>query len=132
MGPKTSCKGARNPCREMTHENSGWASHSATADADKESDVAGHSAATIVDERRVASSTIGLPRCESVKSQKSAQVPFVPLCRPCVAGRDREVPQPFLLGGAVSVSVTTPIEPLGKFVPTFERQQLWRGQHAHN
>ena len=132
MSPKTSYKGARNPCREMTHENSGWAGHSATADADKESDVAGYSAAAIVDERRVASSTIGLPRCESVKSQKSAQVPFVPLCRACVAGRDREVPQPFHLGGAVSVSVTTPIESLGKFVFTFERQHLWRGQHAHN
>ena len=31
--------------------------------------------------------------------------------------RDREVPQPFHLGGAVSVTVTTPIESLGKFVP---------------
>ena len=37
------------------------------------STVASYSAAVIVDERRVASSTIGLPRCESVKSQKSAQ-----------------------------------------------------------
>ena len=33
-----------------------------------------------------------------------------------------EVPQPFHLGGAVSVSVTTSIESLGDFVPTFERQ----------
>ena len=36
--------------------------------------------------------------------------------------RDREVPRPFHLGGAVSVSVTMSIESLGKFVPTFERQ----------
>ena len=48
MSPKTSYKGARNPCREMTHENSGWAGHSATADADKDSDVAGYSAATMM------------------------------------------------------------------------------------
>ena len=117
MSPKTSCKGARNPCREMTHENSGWAGHSATAGADEESDVAGYSAAAIVDERRVASSTIGLPRCESVKSQKSAQVPFVPLFRACIVGRSREVPQPFHLGGAVLVTVTTPIESLGNLSP---------------
>ena len=110
--PKTSCKGARNPCREMTHENSGWAGHSATADADEESDVAGYSAAAIVDARRVASSTIGLPSCEAVESHTSTQVPFVPLCRACIAGRDREAPQPFHLGGAVSVSVTTPFESL--------------------
>ena len=116
----------------MTHENSGWADHSATADADEESDVAGYSAAAIVDERRVASSTIELPSCEAVESQKSAQVPFAPLCRACIAGRDREAPQPFHLGGAVSVSVTTLIESQGKFVSMFERQHLWRGQHAHN
>ena len=48
----------------VTHEHSGWAGHSATADADEESDVAGYSAAAIVDERRVASSTIELPSCE--------------------------------------------------------------------
>ena len=54
----------------------------------------------------------GLPRCESVKSHTSTQVPFVPLCRACIAGRNREVPQPFHFGGAVSVSVTTPIESL--------------------
>ena len=63
--PKTSCKGARNPCREMTHENSEWAGHYATADAD---------------ERRVASSIIELPSCEAVESHTSTQVPFVPLC----------------------------------------------------
>ena len=39
----------------MTHENSDWAGHSATADVDNEnSDVAGYSAAAIVDVRRVA------------------------------------------------------------------------------
>ena len=53
--------------------------------------------------RRVASSTIELPSCEAVESQKSAQVPFAPLCRACIAGRDREAPQPFHLGGAVSL-----------------------------
>ena len=132
MSPKTSCKGARNPCREMTHENSGWAGHSATADVDEESDVAGYSAAATVDERRVASSTIELPSCEAVESHTSTQVPFVPLCRACIVGRGREVPQPFHLGGAVSVTVTTPIESLGKFVPMFERQDLWRGQHTHS
>ena len=93
MSPKTSCKGARDPCREMTHENTGS------------------------DERRVASSTIELPCCESVKSQKSAQVPFVPLFRACIVGRSREVPQPFHLGGAVLVTVTTPIESLGNVSP---------------
>ena len=65
-------QGARNPCREMTHENS----RSVSADADEKSDVAGCSSAAVVDERRVASS-IGLPRCGSVKSQKSAQVPML-------------------------------------------------------
>ena len=129
MSPKTSCKGARNPCREMTHENSGWAGHSATAGADEESDVAGCSAAAIVDERRVASSTIGLPRCESVKSQKSAQVPFVPLFRACIVGRSREVPQPFHFGGAVLVTATTPMSRWEICHHTFERQHLWRGQH---
>ena len=113
-------------------KNSGWAGHSATASADEESDVAGYSAAAIVDERRVASSIIVLPCCEAVESQKSTRVPFVPLFRACIVGRGREVPQPFHLGGAVSVSVTTPTESLGKFVLTFERQLLWRGQHAHN
>ena len=132
MSPKTSCKGARNPCREMTHENSGWAGHSATADADEESDVAGSSAAAIVDERRVASSTVELLCYEAVESHTSTQVPFVPLCRACIVGRGREVPQLFHLGGAVSVTVTTPIESLGKCVPMFERQDLWRGQHTHN
>ena len=117
MSPKTSCKGARNPCREMTHETSGWAGHSATADADEESDVAGSSAAAIVDERRVASSTIELPNCEAVESHTSTQAPFVPLCRACIVGRGREAPQPFHLGGGVSVSVTTPIESLENVSP---------------
>ena len=35
----------------MTHENSVWAGHSATADVNEDSDVAGYSAAAIVDER---------------------------------------------------------------------------------
>ena len=84
LSSKTDCKGARNPCREMTHENSGWAGHSAIADADEESDVAGYSAAAIVDERRVASSTIELPCYEAVESHTSTQVPLVPLCRACI------------------------------------------------
>ena len=96
----------------MTHENSGWAGFSPAVDTDEDSDVAGYSATAIVNERRVASSKFGLPRCESVKSYTSTQVPFVPLCRACIAGSDREVPQPFHLDGAVSVSVTTPIESL--------------------
>ena len=77
-----------------------------------------------MNERRVASSTIELPCYEAVESHTSTQIPFVPLCRACSWERDREVPQPFDLGGAVSVTVTTPIESLGKFVPTFERQHL--------
>ena len=104
MSPKTSCKGARNPCREMTHENSGWAGHPATAGAEEESDVAGYSAAAIVDERRVASSTIELPCYEAVESHASTQVPYVPLCRACIVGRGREAPQPFHLDGAVLVT----------------------------
>ena len=73
--------------RNDPRKNSGWAGHSATADADEESDVAGYSAAAIVDERRVASSIIELPCCEAVESQKSTQVPFVPLCRACIVGK---------------------------------------------
>ena len=49
----------------VTHENS---------------DVAGYYAAAVVDERRVARSSIELPRCEAVESRKSAQVPFATLC----------------------------------------------------
>ena len=45
----------------------------------KNSDVAGYSAAAVVDERRVARSTIELPRCEAVESRKSAQVVHVSL-----------------------------------------------------
>ena len=96
----------------VTHENSGWAGHSATADVDEDSDVAGYSAAAIEDEKRAASSTIELPSCEAVESHTSTQVPFASLCRACIVGRGREAPQPFHLGGAVSVSVTTPIESL--------------------
>ena len=54
-------------------KTSGWAGHSATADVDDDdSDVAGYSAAAVVDVRRVANSTIELPRCEAAESQKSA------------------------------------------------------------
>ena len=49
-------------------KNSGRAGHSAAADADEESDVAGYSAAAIVDERRVGSSTIELTSWELVGS----------------------------------------------------------------
>ena len=52
-----------------------------------------------------------------MKSHTSTPVPFVPLWHACVAGRDREVPQPFHLDGAVSVSVTTPIESLENLFP---------------
>ena len=63
-------QGCKKPMsREMTHENSGVACHSATADVDENSDVAGYSAAAVVHERRVASSTIELPRCKAVESQ---------------------------------------------------------------
>ena len=41
------------------------------------SDVAGYSAAAVVDERRVASSTVELPRCEAGESQKLPQVPLL-------------------------------------------------------
>ena len=50
------------------------------------SDVAGYSAAAVVDERRVASSTIELPRCAAVESLKSAQVPVAPLYCACIVG----------------------------------------------
>ena len=76
----------------MTHGNSGVAGHSATADVGENSDVAGYSVAAVVDERRVASSTIELPRCEAVESQKSAQVPAAPLCCAWIVGRSREAP----------------------------------------
>ena len=56
----------------VTHENS---------------DVGGYSAAAVVDERRVARSTIELPRCGIVESQKSAQVPVPPLYCACVVER---------------------------------------------
>ena len=53
----------------------------------KNSDVAGHSAAAVVDERRATSSTIELSRCETVESHTSTQVPFASLCRACIVGR---------------------------------------------
>ena len=81
-----------------------------------------------MDERRVASSTIGLPRCESVKSQKSAQVPFVPLCRACVAGRDREVRTTFSPWWCSVGLCNNADRVAGKnLFTTFERQHLWRG-----
>ena len=83
-----------------THENSGVAGHSATAD---------------VDARRVASLTFELPRCEAVKSRKSAQVPVAPLCCACIVGRGREAPQPFHLGGDEAVIVTMPVVSLDDF-----------------
>ena len=42
-----------------------------------------------MDERRVASSTIEVPSCEAVESQKSTQVPVVPLCRACIVGKEQ-------------------------------------------
>ena len=53
-----------------------------------------------------------------MKSHTSTQVPSVPVWHVCITGRDREVPQHFHLAGAVSVSVTTPIESLGENLPT--------------
>ena len=61
--------------------------------------VAGYSGAAVVDDRRVASSTIELPRCEVVELQKSAEVSVTPLYCPCIVGRGREAPQPLHLGG---------------------------------
>ena len=72
----------------------------------KNSDVAGHSAAAVVDERRATSSTIELSRCETVESHTSTQVPFTSLCRACIVGRSREAPQPFRLSGEEAVTVT--------------------------
>ena len=83
----------------VTHENS---------------DVAGFSAAAVVDERRVARSTIELPSCEAVESRKSAQVAVAPLYCACIIGRGREAPQPFHLRGDV-VTVTMPVVPLDEF-----------------
>ena len=68
----------------------------------------------------------GLPRCESVKSHTSTQVPSVPVCHACITGRDREVPQLFHLDGAVSVSVTTPIESLGENLFTCLKDSTFR------
>ena len=68
----------------MTHENSGVACHSATADGMKTVMFQVYSAAAVVDERRVASATMDLPRCEAVESQKSAQVPVAPLYCVCI------------------------------------------------
>ena len=116
----------------MTHENSGWAGHSATADVDDDSDVAGYSAAAIVDARRVASSIIELPRCEAAESQKSAQVPFVPQCYACIAGLGQRSSTTFSLWWC-SVGLRDNTDRVGrKFVPMLESQRLWRGQHAQN
>ena len=98
----------------------------------EDSDVASYSASAIVNERRVASSTIELPSCEAVESHTSTasqlgnQVPFAPLCRACIVGRGREAPQPFHLGGAVSVSVKNADRVAGKLVTMFIEQDLWR------
>ena len=56
----------------MTHENTG---------------VAGYSAAAVVDARGVESSTIDLPRCGAVESQKPVQVPVTPLYCACIFGK---------------------------------------------
>ena len=84
----------------VTHANSG---------------VLGCSAPAFVDERRVASSTIELHRCEAVESQKSAQVPVAPLCCACIVGRSREAPQPLHLGGDEAVTATMPVVSLDDF-----------------
>ena len=126
MSPKTNCKGARNPCREMTHENSGKTGHSATADTDEESDVAGYSTSAFVDERRVASSIIELSSCEAVESHTSAQVPFVPLCRACIVGKGQSSSTTFSPWWC-SVDLCNNVDRVaGKFVIPFERQ------HAQN
>ena len=98
----------------------------------KNSDVAGHSAAAVVDERRATSSTIELSRCETVESHTSTQVPFVSMCLACIVGRGREAPQPFHLGGEEAVIVTMLVVSLDDFSLDFDRQHHWRGQHAHN
>ena len=101
--------------RPYRSHDSGVAGHSATDDVDKNSDVAGYSSAAVVDERRVARSTIELPRCEAVESQKSAQVPVAPLCCACIVERGRQAPQPFYLGGDEAVAVTMPVVSLYVF-----------------
>ena len=82
-----------------------------------------------MDERRVASSTIGLPRCESVKSQKSTQVPFVPLCRACIVGKGQRSSTTFSPWWC-SVGLCNNADRVAEnFVPTFERTtrtQLFR------
>ena len=45
----------------VTHENSDWAGHSATADVNDNSNVAGYSAAAVVKERRVARQNLVCP-----------------------------------------------------------------------
>ena len=63
-----------------------------------------------------------------MKSHTSTQVPSVPVCRACIAGRDKEIPQTFHHDGAVSVSITTPIESLGeKLVLMLERRYPLKG-----
>ena len=93
----------------------------------KNSDVAGHSAAAVVDERRATSSRIELSRCEAVESHTSTQVPFAPLCRACIVGRGREAPQHFHIGGDEAVTVTTLVVSLDTFSLTLNRQHHWRG-----
>ena len=72
--------------KSMLRDLTGFVTH-------ENSDVAGYSAAAVVEERRVASSTIELPRCEAVESQTSAQVPVAPLYCACIVGKGREAPQ---------------------------------------
>ena len=103
----------------VTHENSGVAGNSATSDVDENSDVAGYAAAAVVDVRRVASSTIELPRCETVESQKLVQVPVAPLYCACFVGRGSEAPQPTHLSGDEAVTVTMPVVLLDDFSLTF-------------
>ena len=100
----------------MTHENS---------------DVAGYSAAAVVDARRVASSTIELRRCEAVESQKSAQAPAAPLYCAFVVGWGREAPKPFHLGGDEAVTVTMPVVSLDDVSQSLSDSTTGEGQHAH-
>ena len=93
----------------------------------KNSDVASHSAAAVVDERRVASTTIELYRCKTVEPHTSTQFPFAPLCRACIVGRGREAPQPFHLGGDEAVTVTTLVVSLDNFSLTLTDNTTGKG-----
>ena len=95
---------SRDFTRLMTHENC---------------DVAGYSAVTVVDERRVARSTIELPRCEAVESQMSVGSSSRCSTALCMYLCEEQRSSNSHCNNAGRVA--------GRFLP----QHHWRGQHSH-